>query len=172
MAHKFTKVLIAVEHDGKAYGVHLPADKLEQLLVEAARLSPSGSLEMYPMPNQELFALATQKPDEARFEPVKVNTAADIPWSGDDVLFIDMTDQPDREVLARIHRDEPEHEALCFIGTPPEWVSELVMTGHRVFELPAGTALQIGQRVLRPHRSSVGLCWLDVRFGERVIQLN
>ncbi|MFU5667437.1 hypothetical protein ACM7UX_31300 [Pseudomonas aeruginosa] len=61
MAHKFTKVLFAVEHDGKAYGVHLPADNLEQLLAEAARLSPSGSLEMYPMPNQGLFTLAVQK---------------------------------------------------------------------------------------------------------------
>lgn len=61
MAHKFTKVLFAVEHDGKAYGVHLPAEKLEQLLAEAARLSPSGSLEMYPMPNQGVFTLAVQK---------------------------------------------------------------------------------------------------------------
>lgn len=61
MAHKFTKVLFAVEHDGKVYGVHLPADKLEQLLAEAARLSPSGSLEMYPMPNQELFTMAVHK---------------------------------------------------------------------------------------------------------------
>lgn len=61
MAHKFTKVLFAVEHDGKVYGVHLPAEKLEQLLAEAAKLSPSGSLEMYPMPNQELFTLAVQK---------------------------------------------------------------------------------------------------------------
>lgn len=61
MAHKFTKVLFAVEHDGKAYGVDLPGNKLEQLLVEAAKLSPSGSLEMYPMPNQELFSLAVQK---------------------------------------------------------------------------------------------------------------
>ncbi|WP_228757834.1 hypothetical protein, partial [Pseudomonas aeruginosa] len=61
MAHKFTKVLFAVEHDGKAYGVHLPAEKLEQLLAEAAKLSPSGSLEMYPMPNQELFTMAVHK---------------------------------------------------------------------------------------------------------------
>lgn len=61
MAHKFTKVFFAVEHDGKAYGVHLPASKLEQLLSEAANLSPSGTLEMYPMPNQELFTLAVQK---------------------------------------------------------------------------------------------------------------
>lgn len=63
MAHKFTKVLFAVEHDGKAYGVHLPAEKLEQLLAEAAKLSPSGSLEMYPMPNQELFTMAVHKSD-------------------------------------------------------------------------------------------------------------
>ncbi|HBO8075003.1 TPA: hypothetical protein L5C58_004016 [Pseudomonas aeruginosa] len=61
MGHKFTKVLFAVEHDGKVYGVHLPADKFEQLLAEAARFSPSGSLEMYPMPNQGLFTLAVQK---------------------------------------------------------------------------------------------------------------
>ncbi|MCS7526928.1 hypothetical protein N0609_11500 [Pseudomonas aeruginosa] len=46
MPHKFTKVLSAVEHEGKAYGIHLPADRLEKLLAEAARLSPSGSLEM------------------------------------------------------------------------------------------------------------------------------
>ncbi|CRN68906.1 hypothetical protein AX279_17705 [Pseudomonas sp. J237] len=63
MAHKFTKVLFAVEHGGKAYGIHLPAEKLELLLVEAAKLSPSGSLELFPMPNQELFSLALQKPD-------------------------------------------------------------------------------------------------------------
>lgn len=61
MAHKFTKVLFAVEHDGKAYGVHLPADKLEQLLSYAAQLSPSGYLEMFPIPNQEVFTLVFQK---------------------------------------------------------------------------------------------------------------
>lgn len=61
MPHKFTKVLFAVEHDGKVYGVHLPAEKLEQLLAEAAKLSPGGSLEMFPMPNQELFSLAVKE---------------------------------------------------------------------------------------------------------------
>lgn len=60
-AHKFTKVLFAVEHEGKTYGVHLPAAKLEELLALAAKLSPSGSLEMFPIPNQELFSLAFQK---------------------------------------------------------------------------------------------------------------
>jgi hypothetical protein len=162
----------AVEHDGKAYGVHLPADKLEQLLTEAARLSPSGSLEMYPMPNQELFALAIQKPAETNFKPIKVEAVGDIPWTGDDLLFIDAADEPGRAVLARIHRDEPEHEALCFIGASPEWASELVMTGHRVYELPAGTALQVGQRALKPHPSSMGVLWLEVKFGETYIQLN
>lgn len=61
MAHKFTKVLFAVEHDGQAYGVHLPAEALEKLLAEAARLSPSGVLEMHPMPNQNLFRVAFEK---------------------------------------------------------------------------------------------------------------
>lgn len=172
MAHKFTKVLFAVEHDGKAYGIHLPADKLEKLLAEAARLSSSGSLELYPMPNQELFALATQKPVEDRFKATKVESVSDIPWTGDDLLFIDAADEPGRDVLARIHRDEPEHEALCFIGASPEWASELVMTGHRVYELPAETALQVGQRALKPHPSSMGVRWLEVKFGETSIQLN
>ncbi len=72
MTHKFTKVLFAVEHDGKTYGIHLPAEKLEKLLAEAARLSSSGSLELYSMPNQELFALATQNLAEAR-KPAKVD---------------------------------------------------------------------------------------------------
>jgi hypothetical protein len=172
MSHKFTKVLFAVEHEGKAYGIHLPAEKLEKLLVEAARLSASGSLELYPMPNQELFTLATQAPAEERFMPVKVGAATDIPWSGDDVLYIDVTDNPDREALSHIYRSGPEREALCFIGTAPEWVSELVMTGHRVYELPAGTPLQIGQRALKPHPSSMGVRWLEVKFGETSIQLN
>lgn len=158
MAHKFTKVLFAVEHDGKAYGVHLPADKLEKLLTEAARLSPSGSLEMYPMPNQQLFTLAVQ---EDCFQPVKVAVAADIPFAGDDVVFIDMADQPDREVLSTILRWEIQPEAFCFVGSAPEWGRKLVEADYRVYELPACTALRNGQRVLKPHPSSIGVLWLE-----------
>ena len=58
--HKFTKVLFAVEHDGKAYGVGLRGKELEQLLAYAAQLSPGGSLELYLMPNQQVFDLALQ----------------------------------------------------------------------------------------------------------------
>lgn len=32
------------------------------------------------------------------------------------LLFIDAADEPDRDFLARIHREETEHEALCFVG--------------------------------------------------------
>lgn len=113
-----------------------------------------------------------EREEKERLRPVKVAELADIPWSGDDLLFIDVTDNPRLDVLSRIHREEPAHEALCFIGAPPEWVSELVMTGHRVYELPAGTPLQIGQRALKPHPSSMGVRWLEVKYGETSIQLN
>ena len=77
MAHKFTKVLFAVEHEGKAYGIHLPADRLEKLLAEAARLSPSGSLEMYPMPNRSFSRSqprSRMKPDLSRSRSIPLPT--------------------------------------------------------------------------------------------------
>lgn len=163
MGHKFTKVLFAVEHDGKAYGVHLPADKLELLLSEAAKLSPSGSLEMYPMPNQQLFTLAVQ---EDHFQPMKVATPADIPFADHDIVFIDMADKPGREVLSTILRWEAEPAAFCFIGSAPEWGRNLVEVGYSVYELPPCSALSNGQRVVKPRPSSLGVLWLEGRAGE------
>lgn len=113
-----------------------------------------------------------EREDQERLQPVMVADAASIPWPADSVLFIDSADQPGDEVRFRIHRGQFEHEALCFIGSAPEWVGELIMTGHRVYELPAGTALQIGQRALNPHPSSLGVRWLEVKVGVTEIQLN
>jgi hypothetical protein len=98
--------------------------------------------------------------------------AADIPFPEADVLFIDAADQPGREVFHRICRAEYRSEVFCFIGSAPEWAGELVMTGYRTYELPAGTVLQKGQRALKPHPSSVGVRWVDVRVGETAIQFN
>lgn len=113
-----------------------------------------------------------ERKEQERLQPVKVADAASIPWPADSVLFIDVADHPGQEVLSRIYRCEFEPEAFCFIGSAPEWVRELIMTGHRVYELPFGTALQNGQRALKPHPSSMGVRWLEVKAGEQVIQLN
>lgn len=61
MAGKFTKVLFAVELDGKPYGVELESDKLQQLLHRAAELSPDGQLSLSPMPNQQMFEVVMRK---------------------------------------------------------------------------------------------------------------
>lgn len=61
MAGKFTKVLLAVELDGKPYGVELESDKLLQLLNRAAELSPDGQLSLSPMPNQQMFDVVMRK---------------------------------------------------------------------------------------------------------------
>lgn len=61
MAGKFTKVLFAVELDGKPYGVELESDKLQQLLHHAAELSPDGKLSLSPMPNQQMFKEVMRK---------------------------------------------------------------------------------------------------------------
>ncbi|EMM5100277.1 hypothetical protein ACK249_003621 [Pseudomonas aeruginosa] len=60
MTHKFTKVLFALEYQGKAYGVRLPAKQMEKWLAEVASQSASGTLDLHLMPNQELFAVAVQ----------------------------------------------------------------------------------------------------------------
>ena len=118
--------------------------------------------------NEKLVELKNKE----RWLPVKVEGAADIPFPEDDVLFIDASDLPGREVFHRICRAEFRYEVFCFIGSAPEWAGELVMTGYRTYELPAGTVLQIGQRALKPHPSSVGVRWVDVRVGETAIQFN
>jgi hypothetical protein len=48
-------VLVAVELEGKAYGVELANDKLLQLLHRAAELSSTGQLSLSLLPNQALF---------------------------------------------------------------------------------------------------------------------
>jgi hypothetical protein len=58
---KFTKVLLAVELDGKPYGVELVGDKLLQLLHRAAELSPNGQLSLNPLPNQRIFDAVFEK---------------------------------------------------------------------------------------------------------------
>ncbi len=58
---KFTKVLFAVELDGKPYGVELEGDKLLQLLHLAAELSPNGQLSLSPLPNQRIFDAVFEK---------------------------------------------------------------------------------------------------------------
>ena len=65
MAGKFTKVLFAVELDGKPYGVELESDKLQQLLHRAAELSPDGQLSLSPMPNQQMFEVVMRKTSAA-----------------------------------------------------------------------------------------------------------
>lgn len=102
----------------------------------------------------------------------QVADAADIPFAADDVLFIDTADEPSQEVLTRIGRFQYEAKAYCFIGSPPDEVNELAMTGHRIYELPAFTALKNGQRALKPHDSSIGVRWLEVVIGQTEIQLN
>lgn len=154
---------------------------LEKGVSEGLLQRPSGEVEL----NKALSSLdrllcaamavnreLTVRKEQDRLRPVKVAEAADILCSSDDVLFIDMADQPGHEVLSRILRCDLVAEAFCFVGPAPEWGSELVMTGHRVYELPAGTALKKGRRALKPHPSSFGVHWLEVKIGEVAIQLN
>lgn len=54
----FTKSLFAVELDGQPFAVALPTDKMIELLEIAARMSPGGALELMPIPNKDLFAMA------------------------------------------------------------------------------------------------------------------
>lgn len=54
----FTKSLFAVELDGQPFAVALPTDKMIELLEVAARMSPGGALELMPVPNKDLFAVA------------------------------------------------------------------------------------------------------------------
>lgn len=58
----FSKTMIAVEMDGKPYGVALSAEKLIQVLKYAAEISPEGKLDIRPIPNPQFFELAMQKP--------------------------------------------------------------------------------------------------------------
>lgn len=59
--HTFTKVLFAVELEGKAYGVELDGDKLLHLVQHAAKLSPNGHLSLSPLPNQRIFEMVFEK---------------------------------------------------------------------------------------------------------------
>lgn len=110
--------------------------------------------------------------EHERLRPVKAENAEQIPFSGNSVLFIDTADRPCRTVLWRIMRCEFEPEVICFIGESPEWVSELTMTGHRVYEMPAGTKIAKGRRALKPYQSSLGVMWIEISYDETLIQLN
>lgn len=61
MAHKFTKSLLMVELNGEIFGIKISAEAFEQALLVIAQASPSGSLELSPMPNQSAFAAVMQK---------------------------------------------------------------------------------------------------------------
>jgi hypothetical protein len=54
----FTKSLFAVELDGQPFAVALPADKMNELLAIAARMSAGGALDLMPVPNKDLFTVA------------------------------------------------------------------------------------------------------------------
>lgn len=108
----------------------------------------------------------------AQMEPLKVEVIEDIPFTVDDVLFIDMQDQPGRDVVARICRANIKAKAFCFIGFAPDWGRELMMIGQRAYELPAGTVLAHGRRAFKPYPSSVGERWIEVRVGAENIQFN
>lgn len=135
---------------------------LETIFAECRAAGYDGSTTMVEFINNRLQDVP----------PVKIVLAGDIPFAGDDVVFIDMADQPDREVLSTILRWEFEPEAFCFVGSAPEWGSDLAMAGYRVYELPGQTALMNGQRTLKPHPSSIGVLWLEVKVGEVTAKLN
>lgn len=61
MAEKFTKVLLAVELDGKPYGVELERDLFQLVIQRAADLSPDGELSLSPMPNKKMFEVVMCK---------------------------------------------------------------------------------------------------------------
>lgn len=107
-----------------------------------------------------------------RDDVLAVLVVADIQLPVDCVLFIEVADQPGQEIQNRILRREFKADAICFIGPAPEWSSQLVMLGHRVYQLPAGTVLPKGLRALKPHQSSVGVRWLEVIAGETEIHLS
>ncbi len=129
---------------------------LEAIFAECRAAGYDGSTTMVEFINNRLQTI----------QPVKVAVDGDIPFARNDVVFIDMADQPGRSVLSTILRWAFEPEAFCFVGSAPEWWSELAMAGYRVYELPSQTALMSGQRTLKPHPRSIGVLWLEVKAGE------
>lgn len=160
MTHKYSiEVLKAALDQGVTDGLfHPPAGELEQ----SNTLSSLDNLLVAAMAvHREL-----EKHKEDRLKPIQVTDASEMPWP-DDVLYIAMADQPTQEMVSRILLREFWGEEFCFIGAPPdEWVSELVATGHRVYELPVGTAINTGRRAITPRQSSMGVRWLEVKVGE------
>jgi hypothetical protein len=61
MGAKFTKQLLAVELDGKTYGVALSPEAMLKVLEAAASASPGGKLDLLAIPNQALFDLITEQ---------------------------------------------------------------------------------------------------------------
>jgi hypothetical protein len=55
MSKVFSKLLMAVEVNGKVYGVELNADAYHDAIEAAAAASPDGKLQLCNMPNQQLF---------------------------------------------------------------------------------------------------------------------
>jgi len=160
--HQGDLPLNAKTEEGELESLRRARATLETIFAECRAAGYDGSTTMVEFIKTRLQAI----------EPVKIAVAADIPFAGDDVVFIDMADQPDREVLSTILRWVFEPEAFCFVGSAPEWVRELAMAGYRVYELPAETALMSGQRSLKPHPSCIGVLWLEVKVGEVAAKLN
>lgn len=51
----FSKVMVVVELNGKAYGVDLPVAGSEAVMTAAASECSGGVLTLNPMPNQQIF---------------------------------------------------------------------------------------------------------------------
>lgn len=54
---------------------------------------------------------------------------------------------------------------VVFIGEAPDWISEMIMTGHRVFELPGDAEAPHGSWLMRPHQTPHGIRWAADQVG-------
>lgn len=101
----FTKSVFAVELDGKPYAIVLPVEKMNELLILAAKMSNGSSLQLSPMPNDDFFAVAmttnhrpaarhavdVKNPFEMRYDPelkaLTVTSTAPVSGEVSDVRF-------------------------------------------------------------------------------------
>lgn len=115
----------------------------------------------------------TQEEREAAYQlsllPKKISTTAEIPHPAEHVYFFRAADLPDKTPVYDILR-RGGHPVFVFIGQAPDFITEVVRSGYRVYELPEGTEPLQNSYLARPHQAGHQVRWGYDHVGHSEVQ--
>lgn len=108
------------------------------------------------------IAVETQEEREAAYHlsllPKEISTTAEIPHPAEQIYFFRAADHPDKTPVYDILR-RGGHAVFVFIGKAPDFMTEVVQAGYRVYQLPEGTEPLQNSYLARPHQAGHQVRW-------------